>query len=131
MFFQEQTAELKMPLPTSISRHFDENRPKVSSTVKCEEKELSKVNEKIFFCITSLGFSQNDNPLRIDFSKKNLILLNVICFPSKCDCVDENIKNGIRKPNLSSFAVVNPLGYKIVENPLIINYDELKISFPK
>ena len=46
----------------------------------------------------------------------------------KCDCIQGSIINGIREPNLYSFALSSPLGYKIYKEPRIKLFKKINKS---
>ena len=56
------------------------------------------------------GSYKNDKPF--NFTDRDKVHL-------KCDCIDENIVNGIREPSLYSFGLTLPSGHKIHNQPRV------------
>ena len=98
-----ETAEINKSLPTSLSMNTDEVRFEANITVQCEEKELSKFDEKSFV-ITLLGFTKNENPMRNYFSNRLVIFSGIQKIHLNSECLDGNNLKGIRQPPKLGFA---------------------------
>ena len=97
-------------------------------------KSNLKANQTLIFTsksffFTTLGFTQShSNPLDdndgfyqlISGSYKSDRPINISGIDKihlKCDCINGSIVNGVREPNLYSFALYSPPGHKIYKEP--------------
>ena len=123
---------LKYILPDNVRVNITIDDIRLKSNLKINQTLI--FTEKSFF-YTILGFTQSRSyPLNdIDGfyqliagsykSDKPINIFGIDKIHLKCDCIQGSIVNGIREPNLYSFALSSPPGHKI--------YKELKVKLFK
>ena len=128
---------LKHILPDNVKVNITIDDVRLKSNLKTNQTLI--FTEKSFF-YTILGFTQSQSYPLDDIdglyqliagsskSDKPINITGIDKIHLKCDCIEGSIVNGVREPNLFSFPLSSPPGYKINKKPRIKLFKKINKS---